>query len=53
MYVCVRVQSLTTTRVLSRLGREHQKPPSYRPLTYSGAVLGLPEPCCVYSAWAA
>ncbi len=45
--MCVHVQSLTATRVLSRLGPEHPKPPSYRPLTYRGAVPGLPESCCV------
>ncbi len=47
MYVCVHVCSLMATRVLSCLGPEHQKPLSSRPLTYRGAVLGLPEPCCV------
>ncbi len=41
--MCVRVQSLTATRVLSRLGPEHLKSSSYRPLTYHGAVPGLPE----------
>ncbi len=45
--MCVHVQSLTATRVLSRLGPEHLKPPSYRPLTYRGAVPGLPESGCV------
>ncbi len=45
--MCVCVQSLTATRVLSRLGPEHLKPPSYLPLTYCGAVPGLPEPCCL------
>ncbi len=33
---CVRVQSLTATHVLSCLGPEHLKPPSYWPLTYHG-----------------
>ncbi len=45
--MCVRVQSLTATHVLSHLGPEHLKPPSYRPLTYRRAVPGLPESCCV------
>ncbi len=45
--VCVRVQSLKATRVLSCLGSEHLKPSSYRPLTSHGAILGLPEFCCV------
>ncbi len=45
--VCVRVQSLTAIRVLSCLGPEHLEPFSYRPLTYHGAVPGLPESCCV------
>ncbi len=49
MYVCmcVRVQSLTATRVLACLGPEHLKRSSYRPLTYPGAVPGLPESCRV------
>ncbi len=45
--MCVRVQSLKVTCVLSCQGPEQLKPPSYRPLTYHGAVLGLPESCCV------
>ncbi len=45
--MCVRVQSLAATRVLSCLGPEHLKLSSYRPLTYHGAVPGLPESCCV------
>ncbi len=45
--VCVRVQSLTATRVLSCLGPEHLNPPSYQPLTYRRSVAGLPESCCV------
>ncbi len=44
--MCVRVQSLKATRVLSCLGPEYLKPPSYRPLTYHGAVPGHPESCC-------
>ncbi len=43
----VRVQSLKATRVLSCQGPEHLKPPRYRPLTYRGAVPGLPESCSV------
>ncbi len=46
MYVCS-VQSLTAIRVLSCLGPEHLEPFSYRPLTYHGAVPGIPESCCV------
>ncbi len=42
--MCVRVQSLTAARVLSCLGPEHLK---YWPLTYHGAVPGLPESYCV------
>ncbi len=45
--MCVRVQSLTAIRVLSCLGPELLEPFSYRPLTYHGAVPGLPESCCV------
>ncbi len=47
MCVRVHVQSLTAIRVLSCLGPEHLEPFSYRPLTYRGAVPGLPESCCV------
>ncbi len=39
--MCVRVQSLKATRVLSCLGPEHLNPSSYRPLTYHGAISGL------------
>ncbi len=45
--MCVRVHSLKATRELSCQGPEHLKPPSYRPITYRGAVPGLPESCCV------
>ncbi len=45
--MCVRVQPLTATRVLSGLGPEHLKPPSYPPLTYRGALPGLLESCCI------
>ncbi len=45
--MCVCVQSLKATRVHSYQGQEHLKPPRYRPLTYRGAVPGLPESCCV------
>ncbi len=41
------LMTLNYTIVLSRLGPEHLKPPSYRPLNYRGAVPDLPESCCV------
>ncbi len=46
MYVCTSAVT-QATHVLACLGPEHLTPPSYRPLTYHGAVPGLPECCYV------
>ncbi len=47
MYVCTCAVSWPLVYFHVWVQNTDLKPSSYRPLTYHGAVPGLPEPCCV------